>query len=54
MVKEYGCLIGPAHAYSPWTGMYKSFDSIYDCYGKAPDFVELGLSADTFMADTVA
>ncbi len=27
---------------------------IYDCYGKAPDFVELGLSADTFMADTVA
>lgn len=54
MVKEYDCLIGPAHAFTPWTGMYKSFDSIYDCYGKAPDFVELGLSADTFMADTVA
>lgn len=53
LVKEYDCLIGPAHAFTPWTGMYKSYDSIYDCYGKKPDFVELGLSADTFMADTV-
>lgn len=54
MVREYDCLIGPAHAFTPWTGMYKSFDSIYDCYEKKPDFVELGLSADTFMADTVS
>ncbi|WP_405304361.1 TIGR00375 family protein [Methanobrevibacter sp.] len=53
LVREYDCLIGPAHAFTPWTGMYKSFDSIYDCYDKKPDFVELGLSADTFMADTV-
>ena len=53
LVRQYGCLIGPAHAFTPWTGMYKSFDSIYDCYEKSPDFVELGLSADTFMADTV-
>ena len=53
LVKEYDCLIGPAHAFTPWTGMYKSHDSIYDCYEKKPDFVELGLSADTFMADTV-
>lgn len=53
LVKEYDCLIGPAHAFTPWTGMYKSFDSIYDCYGGKPDFVELGLSADTYMADTV-
>ena len=51
---EYDCLIGPAHAFTPWTGMYKSHDSIYDCYQKAPDFVELGLSADTSMADTVS
>ena len=51
---DYGCLIGPAHAFTPWTGMYKSHDSIYDCYQKAPDFVELGLSADTLMADTVS
>ncbi len=54
LVKEYDCLIGPAHAFTPWTGMYKSFDSIYDCYESKPDFVELGLSADTYMADTVA
>jgi uncharacterized protein (TIGR00375 family) len=54
LVKEYDCLIGPAHAFTPWTGMYKSFDSIYDCYEKKPDFVELGLSADTFMADKVS
>ena len=53
LVKEYDCLIGPAHAFTPWTGMYKSYDSIYDCYEKKPDFVELGLSADTFMADTI-
>ncbi len=52
-VREYDCLIGPAHAFTPWTGMYKSFDSIYDCYEKKPDFVELGLSADTFMADCI-
>lgn len=54
LVRQYDCLIGPAHAFTPWTGMYKSFDSIYDCYGAKVDFVELGLSADTYMADTVA
>ncbi len=54
LVKDYDCLIGPAHAFTPWTGMYKSHDSIYDCYEKKPDFVELGLSADTFMADAVS
>lgn len=54
LAHEYDCLIGPAHAFTPWTGMYKSFDSIYDCYGAKPDFVELGLSADTDMADTVS
>lgn len=54
LVREYDCLIGPAHAFTPWTGMYKSFDSIYDCYEKKPDFVELGLSADTDMADTIS
>lgn len=53
LVRDYDCLIGPAHAFTPWTGMYKTYGSIYDCYEKAPDFVELGLSADTFMADTV-
>lgn len=53
LAHDHDCLIGPAHAFTPWTGMYKSFDSIYGCYGKKPDFVELGLSADTDMADTI-
>ena len=53
LAHDHDCLIGPAHAFTPWTGMYKSFDSIYNCYGKKPDFVELGLSADTDMADTI-
>lgn len=38
LAKEYDCLVGPAHAFTPWTGMYKTFDSIIDCYGRAPDF----------------
>ncbi|MBR4447292.1 TIGR00375 family protein [Methanobrevibacter sp.] len=54
LAHDYDCLIGPAHAFTPWTGMYKSYDSIYDCYGKKPDFVELGLSADTDMADCIS
>ena len=53
LARDYDCLIGPAHAFTPWTGMYKSFDSVYDCYEKKPDFLELGLSADTNMADTI-
>jgi uncharacterized protein (TIGR00375 family) len=53
LAKEYDCLVGPAHAFTPWTGIYKTFDSIYDCYGRKPDFIELGLSADTNMADTI-
>ena len=54
LAHDYDCLIGPAHAFTPWTGMYKSHDSIYGCYQKAPDFVELGLSADTLMADRIS
>lgn len=53
LAHDHDCLIGPAHAFTPWTGMYKSYDSIYDCYDAKPDFVELGLSADTDMADTI-
>ncbi|MDR1721895.1 MAG: TIGR00375 family protein [Methanobrevibacter sp.] len=53
LAREHGCLFGPAHAFTPWTGMYKTFDSVYDCYGGKPDFLELGLSADSDMADTI-
>ncbi|GAA5819020.1 MAG: TIGR00375 family protein [Methanobrevibacter sp. CfCl-M3] len=53
LAKDYGCLFGPAHAFTPWTGMYKTHDSVYDCYNGKPDFLELGLSADSNMADRV-
>jgi uncharacterized protein (TIGR00375 family) len=44
---EVGALIGPAHAFTPWTSMYACFDHVADCYGSEPiDFLELGLSAD--------
>ncbi|HDR73543.1 MAG TPA: endonuclease Q family protein [Methanoculleus sp.] len=47
-VHGLGGLIGPAHAFTPWTGMYAAFDSIRDCFGEEPvDFLELGLSADS-------
>ncbi len=43
-----GALIGPAHAFTPWTAMYAYFDSVPACYGSEPiDFLELGLSADS-------
>jgi uncharacterized protein (TIGR00375 family) len=45
---EVGAMIGPAHAFTPWTALYAYFDSIADCYGSEPiDFLELGLSADS-------
>ena len=25
---DYNCLIGPAHAFTPWTGMYKTYEEI--------------------------
>jgi len=50
---ENGCMVGPAHAFTPWTSMYKKYDSINDCYSQTPDFLELGLSADTDMADRI-
>ena len=56
IVFEADSLIGPSHAFTPWTSLYKEFDSIKDCYGRYNDkisFLELGLSADTDMADKV-
>lgn len=49
-------IIGPSHAFTPWTSMYKEFDSMRACYeDRVRDikFLELGLSADTFMADRI-
>ncbi|MDD1704456.1 MAG: endonuclease Q family protein [Methanoregula sp.] len=47
-VHDVGAMIGPAHAFTPWTAMYAYFDSIAGCYGdETIDFLELGLSADS-------
>ncbi|MDD1655207.1 MAG: TIGR00375 family protein [Methanomicrobiales archaeon] len=47
-VHALGGLIGPAHAFTPWTSLYASFNRLGDCYGAEPvDFLELGLSADS-------
>ena len=52
-----GCMIGPSHAFTPWTSIFKAFNSIKQCYGSQADkihFLELGLSADTNMADRIS
>jgi len=47
-VHRRGGLVGPAHAFTPWTSLYASHDSTGECYGGEPvDFLELGLSADS-------
>jgi uncharacterized protein (TIGR00375 family) len=53
IANEFNCIIGPSHAFTPWTGIYKAYNSVYDCYPEKPDFIELGLSANTDMADRI-
>ncbi|MCK5548643.1 MAG: phosphotransferase, partial [Thermoplasmata archaeon] len=54
---EAGCLIGFCHAFTPYFGLLALFDSYKDCYGsqwRNVLFLELGLSADTDMADRIS
>lgn len=54
---DAGALIGPAHAFTPWTAMYAYHNSLKECYGALAGriyFLELGLSADTSYADRIA
>jgi uncharacterized protein (TIGR00375 family) len=47
-VHGLGGYIGPAHAFTPWTSLYASYNRIPECYGSERiDFLELGLSADS-------
>ncbi len=47
-VHDIGGLIGPAHAFTPWTSLYAYFSRTAECYGEETiDFLELGLSADS-------
>ncbi len=55
--KQAGCLIGFSHAFTPYFSLYSKFNSYKDCYGrywKDIHFMELGLSADTDMADRIS
>ncbi|MDY6985167.1 MAG: TIGR00375 family protein [Candidatus Thermoplasmatota archaeon] len=57
IAEKHSVLIGPCHAFTPWTAMYAYFASISDCYRGMADYVsflELGLSADTDYADRIA
>lgn len=58
VVRETGGLIGPAHAFTPFKSIFREgrYESLLACYGKeAPNihFLELGLSADTEIADCI-
>lgn len=47
MVHRLGGIIGPAHAFTPWTSLFSYYDQVEECYGRERvDFLELGLSAD--------
>lgn len=55
-VFELHGIIGPAHIFVPWQSLFMSYDSLGECYGELSNrilFVELGLSADTEMADCI-
>ncbi len=49
-------ILGPAHAFTPYFGVYAHFDSLQECYKsqwKNIHFIELGLSADSYFADLI-
>jgi len=51
------CLLGFAHAFTPYFGLFAKHDSYKSAYGSYADkvyFMELGLSADTDMADRIS
>jgi len=51
------CLLGFSHGFTPYFGLYSKYNSYKDCYGKYWNkiyFMELGLSADTNMADRIS
>ena len=56
IAKDIDLLVGPAHAFTSWTGIYSRYASLEDCYGIYSDyvsFIELGLGADSSYADKI-
>jgi len=57
LAMDVDALIGPAHAFTPWTAIYAYHDNLKSCYGDmlpTISFIELGLSADTDYADRIS
>jgi len=54
IAEECGALCGPAHAFTPYVGIYAHRVSLKNSYGHLPPFLELGLSADTEMASKIS
>ncbi|WP_094227300.1 TIGR00375 family protein [Methanolobus psychrotolerans] len=56
IAKDIDAMIGPCHAFTPWTALYAYHDSLESCYGDMTyyvSFLELGLSADSDYADRI-
>ncbi|MFX1259340.1 MAG: endonuclease Q family protein, partial [Promethearchaeota archaeon] len=56
LLVNFGCLVGPAHAFTPFKAIFRQnkFETLEDCYQDATkkiSFLELGLSANTDLAD---
>ncbi len=53
---ELNLMFGPAHAYTPYFGIYAHYNSLQEAYGKYSEnisFLELGLSADSYLANNI-
>ncbi len=56
LAEKVDALIGPCHAFTPWTSLYAAHESISGSYGDMVhylSFVELGLSAESSYADRI-
>jgi uncharacterized protein (TIGR00375 family) len=58
LIRDVGGMIGPAHAFTPFRAIFREgkYDSIKACYGSEAEhihFLELGLSADSEVADYI-
>ncbi len=56
VITDYGAIIGPAHAFTPFKAIFRhnKYETLEDCYQdavKKVKFLELGLSANTDLAD---
>ncbi len=57
IVVDLNGIIGSAHSFTPYTGLFSKHDSVEKAYGKMASkilFLELGLSADTDWADRIS